>query len=82
MKVVFFGTPEYAVPSLQAIISSKHQVVAVVTQPDKPVGRSNKLVPTPVKKLAMENNIPVFQYERNNEQKRWRWTCCRASGST
>lgn len=64
MKVVFFGTPEYAVPSLQAIISSNHQVVAVVTQPDKPVGRSNKLVPTPVKKLAMDNNIPVFQYER------------------
>ena len=64
MKVVFFGTPEYAVPSLQAIINSSHKVVAVVSQPDKPVGRSNKLVPTPIKKLAMENNIPVFQYEK------------------
>lgn len=64
MKVVFFGTPEYAVNSLQAIISSRHSVVAVVTQPDKPVGRSNKIVPTPVKKLAMENKIPVFQYEK------------------
>lgn len=64
MKVVFFGTPEYAVPSLQAIINSRHKVVAVVSQPDKPVGRSNKLVPTPIKKLAMETNIPVFQYEK------------------
>ncbi len=64
MKVVFFGTPEYAVPSLQAIINSNHNVVAVVTQPDKPVGRSNKLVPTPVKALALANNIPVFQYDR------------------
>ena len=64
MNVVFFGTPEYAVPSLIAILNSRHKVVAVVSQPDKPVGRSNKLVPTPVKKLAMENNIPVFQYEK------------------
>ena len=64
MKVVFFGTPEYAVPSLQAILNSRHKVVAVVSQPDKPIGRSNKPVPTPIKKLAMENNIPVFQYEK------------------
>ena len=64
MKVVFFGTPEYAVPSLQAIIESKHEVVAVVSQPDKPVGRSNKLVPTPVKAKALEYGIKVFQYEK------------------
>lgn len=64
MKVIFFGTPEYAVPVLQAIISSKHQVVAVVSQPDKPKGRSNKPVFTPVKALAVKNNIPVFQYEK------------------
>ena len=64
MKVVFFGTPEYAVKPLQALIDSCHEVVAVVTQPDKAVGRSNKIVPTPVKKVAIENNIPVFQFEK------------------
>ena len=63
MKVIFFGTPIYAVPVLQALIDSKHKVVAVVSQPDKAVGRSNKIVPTPVKKLALEHNLPVFQYE-------------------
>lgn len=64
MKVIFFGTPEYAVPVLDAIISSHHKVVAVVTQPDKPKGRSNKPVFTPVKELAVKHNIPVFQYEK------------------
>lgn len=64
MKVIFFGTPEYAVPVLDAIIHSRHEVVAVVSQPDKPKGRSNKPSPTPVKALALANNIPVFQYER------------------
>ncbi len=64
MKVIFFGTPEYAVPSLQAIIDSRHQVVAVVSQPDKPKGRSNKPQFTPVKELAVKYNIPVFQYEK------------------
>lgn len=64
MKVVFFGTPEYAVPTLQALLDSKHEVVAVVSQPDKAKGRSNKIVPTPVKALAMKYNIPVFQFEK------------------
>lgn len=64
MRVIFFGTPEYAVPSLRSIINSKHEVVAVVSQPDKPKGRSNKLVPTPVKQVALDNNIPVFQFEK------------------
>ena len=64
MKVVFFGTPEYAVPVLKALIDSRHEVVAVVSQPDKAKGRSNKIVPTPVKALAMEHNIQVFQYEK------------------
>lgn len=64
MKVIFFGTPEYAVPALEAIISSRHQVVAVVSQPDKAKGRSNKLVHTPVKEVAIKHNIPVFQFEK------------------
>lgn len=64
MKVIYFGTPEYAVPSLKALIDSNHDVVAVVSQPDRPRGRSNKLQPTPVKACALEHNIPVFQYEK------------------
>ena len=63
MKVMFFGTPDYAVNVLQAILDNRHEVVAVVSQPDKAKGRSNKIVPTPVKQLAMAHNIPVFQYE-------------------
>ena len=64
MKVMFFGTPEYAVPALQAIYDSKHEVVAVVSQPDKAKGRSNKIVPTPVKELAMKYGTKVFQFEK------------------
>ncbi len=64
MKVIFMGTPQFALPSLRAIAQSHHQVVAVVSQPDKPVGRSNKPVPTPVKALATELNIPVLQFDK------------------
>lgn len=64
MKVIFLGTPDFALPSLQAIYNSTHKIVGVVTQPDKPVGRSNKLVPTPVKKLALSLGLPVYQYEK------------------
>lgn len=64
MKIVFLGTPDFAVPSLNALINSHHQVVGVVTQPDKPVGRHGKLEYPPVKKLALEHNIPVFQFEK------------------
>lgn len=64
MKVIFFGTPQYAVPSLEALIGSSHEVVAIVSQPDKPKGRSAKLVPTPVKEVASRHNIPIFQYEK------------------
>lgn len=64
MKVVFFGTPEYAVPVLKSIINSNHEVVAVVSQPDKSKGRSNKVIPTPVKQVAINNNIRVLQYEK------------------
>ena len=60
MKVIFMGTPDFAVPSLQALLT-KHEVVAVVTQPDKPKGRGKKLQPTPVKAVALEHGIPVLQ---------------------
>jgi len=61
MKVVFMGTPEFAVPSLEMLIKENIDVIAVVTQPDKPVGRKRIITPPPVKKVAIENNIPVYQ---------------------
>ena len=65
MKVIYLGTPEFAVAPLKAIIESQnHEVVAVVTQPDRPVGRKNIITPPPVKVVALENGIPVFQYEK------------------
>lgn len=67
MKVVFMGTPDFAVPTLRALCE-KHQVVAVVSQPDKPKGRGKKLQPTPVKMAAMEYNLPVYQPERIKDQ--------------
>ena len=63
MKVVFMGTPEFAVDTLKACISA-HEVVAVFTQPDKPKGRGNKMTPPPVKVIAEENGIPVHQPDR------------------
>ena len=63
MKIIFMGTPEFAVPSLQALLT-KHTVVAVVTQPDKPKGRGKKLQPTPVKEVALAHGIPVLQPEK------------------
>lgn len=61
MKIVYMGTPEFACPCLQSLIDGRHEVAAVITQPDKPSGRGKKLTPPPVKVLAQENNIPVFQ---------------------
>lgn len=64
MKIVFMGTPDFAVPSLKALIESEHEVVAVVAQPDKPKGRGHKLTPPPTKVLAEEFNIPVLQPDK------------------
>lgn len=63
MKVIFFGTPEFAVPSLKAI-SEHHEVLAVVTQLDKPVGRKKTPVFSPVKQFAVEHGITVLQFEK------------------
>ena len=63
MRIIFSGTPDFAVPALQMLIDSKHEVCAVYTQPDRPSGRGRKLTPSPVKKLALEANIPVLQPE-------------------
>lgn len=64
MKIVFLGTPEFAVVSLKAILASRHEVVAVVTPPDKPKGRGLKLHPSAVKRAALEAGLPVYQPER------------------
>ena len=61
MKIVFMGTPDFAVPCLRALAESSHEVAAVFTQPDKPKGRGYKLIPTPVKAAALEYGIPVYQ---------------------
>src|SRR5476651_48087 len=65
MRIVFFGTPEFATPPLLALIGEGHDVVAVVTQPDKPRGRSRSILdPSPVKEIALAESIPVLQPER------------------
>ncbi len=61
MRIVFMGTPEYAVPSLEKLIASEHRVVGVFTQPDKPAGRGKHLQASPVKLVAQRYGIPVFQ---------------------
>lgn len=61
MRIVFMGTPDFAVPSLEALLRRGHEIAAVYTQPDKPKGRGHKLLPPPVKVLALEHNIPVYQ---------------------
>ena len=61
LRVAFFGTPEFAVPSLAALIESRHEVVALVSQPDRPKGRGQKLQPTPTKQVALDAGIPVLQ---------------------
>ena len=63
MKIVFAGTPEFALPSLQALLDSTHQVIAVYTQPDRPAGRGRKLTASPIKQLAQAAGIPVYQPE-------------------
>ena len=61
MRIVFMGTPDFAVPSLKRLIQDGHEIVGVYTQPDKPKNRGMKLTPSPVKVVALEHNLPVFQ---------------------
>ena len=75
MRIVFMGTPDFAVPSLQALIDAGHDVCAVYTQPDKPQGRKQILTAPPVKTLALEHDLPVFQpntLKNEDEQARLR----------
>ncbi|WP_087719977.1 methionyl-tRNA formyltransferase [Salinicola salarius] len=61
LRIVFAGTPDFAAESLKAVLASRHQVVGVYTQPDRPAGRGRKLTPSPVKRLALEHELPVEQ---------------------
>lgn len=67
MRLVFAGTPLVAIPSLEALVASRHEVVAVVTRPDAPAGRGRSLVPSPVRVRAQEHGIPVFTPARPRE---------------
>lgn len=64
MKIVYMGTPDFAAGALRALIEKGHEITAVVTQPDKPKGRSSELIPSPVKMCALEHGIPVMQPKR------------------
>ncbi|MGB2695857.1 MAG: methionyl-tRNA formyltransferase [Dehalococcoidia bacterium] len=66
MRVVFMGSPEFALPALRRLIESEHEVAGVVTQPDRPAGRGRVLKPPPAKELALEHGLPVLQPERVN----------------
>ena len=64
LKVVFMGTPDFAVPSLKALHETGYDIPLVITQPDKPAGRGKKITPPPVKVLAKNLGIPVYQPEK------------------
>ncbi|WP_308782607.1 methionyl-tRNA formyltransferase [uncultured Blautia sp.] len=67
MKIVYMGTPDFAVPALAALVDAGYEVAGVVTQPDKPKGRGKTLVPTPVKEEALKHGIPVYQPKKVRE---------------
>ncbi|MCG8427014.1 MAG: methionyl-tRNA formyltransferase, partial [Chromatiales bacterium] len=61
LNIIFAGTPDFSVPPLQALLASEHNVIGVYTQPDRPAGRGRKLTASPVKQVALEHDVPVFQ---------------------
>jgi len=68
MKIAFFATPDFAIPTFESIYNSNHQIILVVTQPDKPVGRKQIISPSPVKQLATKYNLPVLQPEKASDK--------------
>ena len=68
MRIVFMGTPDFAVSTLKSLIDSRHEVIAVVTQPDKPKGRGGKMQFTPVKEAALEAGIEVYQPQKAKDE--------------
>ncbi|MCL2586886.1 MAG: methionyl-tRNA formyltransferase [Firmicutes bacterium] len=68
MKIAFLGTPGFAVPSLEALLKSRHEIVCIVSQPDKPIGRGGKVQFSPVKEFALKHSIPILQPERISKE--------------
>ena len=70
MKIVFFGTPDFAEKSLESLYNAKYEIEAVVTNVDKPKGRGMKLIPSPVKQFALEKGLTIMQPQKvkNNEE--------------
>lgn len=68
MRIIYMGTPDFAVPVLESLLDSRHEVVAVVTQPDKPKGRGKAMQFPPVKEKALEHNLPVYQPEKVKDE--------------
>ena len=68
MSIVFMGTPEFALPTLRKIYNSSHSIISVITQPDRPKGRGQIKVASPIKNFAIENNIPLLQPENVNAE--------------
>lgn len=64
MKIIFLGTPEFSIPTLKAIYESKHELIAIISQPDRVQDRGRKIVFSPVKEFAIEHNIPIYQFEK------------------
>ena len=68
MRIVFMGTPDFAVGTLEELIKAGHEIIGIVTQPDKPKGRGKTLMPTPVKEVALKHQIPVYQPKKVREK--------------
>ena len=68
MRVVFFGTPQFAAPTLTTLLRSRHQVLGVITQPDEPKGRGHQVSAPPIKNLALQENIEVLQPEKIKDE--------------
>ena len=64
MKIIFMGTPDFSVGTLEALIAAGHEITLVVSQPDKPKGRGHELCPTPVKEVALKHSLPIYQPEK------------------
>lgn len=64
MKIIFLGTPEFSIPTLKAIYESRHELIGIISQPDRVQDRGRKIVFSPVKEFALEHNIPIYQFEK------------------
>lgn len=67
MKIIFWGTASFGLPALESLLTSGHEILAVITQPDRPQGRGKKIVPSPIKSFAGQKKIPIYQPERSGD---------------